>query len=214
MNKQRVRQLCTVAAHGTKAAINSTLPKFRENSDSWNPIFLFYNNVLHVIFHSPVIWNLFLQNNAFLFLLEWLAVHNKQKINFFALKWTLLLSIKHCIRKLVTILILFSWKYSSNYLLFQIARDTWEGNKKETHKHNGVNHVYKKELSRGVNHIIPTNLHDFFCFHLQQGFPWERKEIFSTLPSWHRANCMRSYFLHPSAKIHYVGISKDCHSML
>jgi len=56
MNKQRVRQLCTATAHTTRAAINaSTLSKFSEKSDSWNPVFLFHNNVLHVIFHSPMI---------------------------------------------------------------------------------------------------------------------------------------------------------------
>lgn len=103
------------------------------------------------------LWNLFLQNNAFIFLLEWLAAHNKQQIQFFALKWTLL-SIKHCIRKVVTIPIFFSLKYNNNYLLFQIAKDTWEGNKREMHKHNGVKLVYKEELFSELNHVIPTNL--------------------------------------------------------
>jgi len=26
------------------------------------------------------------------------------------------------------------------------------------HKHNGVKHIYKEELSSRVNHVIPTNL--------------------------------------------------------
>lgn len=158
MNKQRVRQLCTITAHITRAAINISTPsKLSENSDSSNPVFLFYNNILRVTVHSPMIWKPVEPILTFLFLLEWLAVHNKQKIHFFALRWTLL-SVKHRIRKVVTILIFFSWKYNSNYLLFQIARDTWEGKKKEMHKHNGVKLVYKEELSSRVNHVIPSNL--------------------------------------------------------